>query len=135
MDASLLYGGITHHYLAPKLNYCNTINNYGTIHNEYIIGLVGSKKTKAGFILGKDSACGTIAGPVVSYSLHKNLEVIAGGYNANFDKFASRGMQPPTMFGFTPIIGLDYRIYLTKNISIDNLVSVGIITHALRIDF
>lgn len=135
MDASILLGGITHHYLQPSMNYCSTINKYGTIANPYVIGLAGSSTLKAGFILGKDSSCGNILGPIVSYSLLKNLEFIAGGYNANFDSFEGRGMKPIQRYGVTPILGLDYRVFLRKNVSIDTLVSYGIITHSLRIDF
>lgn len=135
MDASILLGGITHHYLAPKLNYCSTINSYGTITNPYVIALAGSPTIKAGFILGKDSACGNIAGPIISYSLSKNLEFVAGGYNANFNKFSERGLKPIQFYGVTPVVGLDYRVFLRKNVSIDTLVSYGIITHSLRVDF
>jgi hypothetical protein len=135
MEASLLYGGITHHYIASKLNYCNKINNYGTIHNEYVIGMVGSKKFKAGFIKGTDSACGSIFGPLASYSIYKNLELIVGGYNTNFDAFNARGIKPMAIGSITPIIGLDYRIFVYKNLSIDTLVSYGVISHSLRVDF
>lgn len=132
---SILYGGITHHYIGSNLPYCKRLNNYGTIHNEYVIGLVGTEKTKVGVISGKDSSCGSIIGPISSFKLADNLEFIAGGYNTNFKKFREIGIEPPSFNGITPVIGLDYRIRLTKNISIDNLFSVGIITHALRVDF
>ena len=55
---SLMYGGITHHYMAPTLNYCKTINNVGTIHNEYVIAMAGSANAKIGILKGKDSAIG-----------------------------------------------------------------------------
>lgn len=135
MLVSLLYGGITHHYLAHNLPYCNTVNNYGSIHNEYVIGMVGNKDFKIGVLSGKDSACGTIFGPISSFTISDNFEFVAGGYNTNFEKFRKLGIEPPSFGGITPVVGLDYRIKLTKNISIDNLISVGIITHALRLDF
>lgn len=132
---SILYGGITHHYIGSNLPYCNKINANGSIVNEYFIGLLGNKKNKIGIISGKDSACGNIMGPISSFTINNNLEFIAGGYNTNYKKFRKLGIEPPSFNGFTPVVGIDYRIKLTKNISIDNLFSIGIITHALRIDF
>ena len=132
---SILYGGITHHYLAPNLPYCNRVNNVGTIHNEYVIGLVGTKETKIGVISGKDSACGTIFGPVATFAFTENTDFVLGGYNTNFDKFHKLGIEPPSFNGITPVVGIDYRIKLNDTISIDNLISIGIITHSLRVDF
>jgi hypothetical protein len=137
MVLSLLYGGITHHYLASSLPYCNRINDnsFGTIHNEYVIGLIGNEKSKIGLISGKDSACGNILGPITTTKISKNIDFVLGGYNTNFKKFHELGIQPPSFNGITPVVGFDYRIKLTKNISIDNLISLGIITHSLRVDF
>jgi len=136
---SLIYGGITHHFVASNLPYCNTINNYGTIHNEYVIAMAGSQDVKLGIIKGKDSACGDIFGPIGSISLTENVEFLAGGYNTNFKDFEKLGIQPPSISGITPVVGLDFRIplYEDENIkfTVDNLISVGIITHALRVDF
>jgi len=134
---SLLYGSITHHYIASKLPYCNRIknNSFGSIHNEYIIGLVGSEQHKVGLISGKDSACGNILGPITTIKILKNMDFVLGGYNTNFKKFNQIGIDPPSFNGITPIVGFDYRINLTKNMSIDNLISIGIITHSLRVDF
>ena len=137
MVLSLLYGGITHHYLASNLPYCNRIGGSlsGTIHNEYVIGLAGTKKYKIGAIAGKDSACGNIAGPISSVNIAENFDFIAGFYNTNFKEFNKLNIEPPSVLGVTPVIGIDYRIKLTNNISIDNLISFGIITHSLRVDF
>lgn len=141
MYATILYGGITHHYLASNLNYCNRIkdNNFGTIHNEYVIGLVGSRENKVGFIKGKDSACGDIFGVLTTSTLIENIDLVLGGYNANFKTFEKRGMIPPSIGGVTPVIGLDFKIPLYRsenlNVSLDNLVSVGIITHAVSFSF
>lgn len=136
---SLLYGGITHHFIGSNLNYCNEINNYGSIHNEYVIAMAGTKLAKLGLIKGRDSACGSILGPISSFSLYDNLELVLGGYNTNFKDFEKLRIRPPSIAGFTPVAGLDFRlpIYESENIkfSIDNLISVGIITHALRVDF
>ena len=137
MVLSLLYGGITHHYLASNLPYCNRISNnsFGTIHNEYVIGLVGDEDFKLGLISGKDSACGNILGPITTTKVSDNIDFVLGGYNTNLKKFNDIGIAPPTFSGVTPVIGFDYKIRLTNSISIDNLISVGIITHSLRIDF
>lgn len=132
---SILYGGITHHYIASNLPYCNRINNSGTIHNEYVIAMAGTKDFKLGLISGKDSACGNIFGPITSFTLSDSFEFVAGAYNTNFEKFRNLGIEPPSFNGMTPVVGIDYRVRLTKNISIDNLFSVGIITHSLRVDF
>jgi hypothetical protein len=127
MVLSLLYGGITHHYLASNLPYCNRINNnsYGTIHNEYIIGLIS----------GKDSACGNILGPITTTKVSSNIDFVLGAYNTNLKKFNELGINPPSFNNITPVIGFDYKIKLTNNISIDNLISYGIVTHSLRINF
>jgi len=136
---SILYGGITHHYTAPKLNYCNTINNVGTIHNEYVIAMAGTRDFKLGFLKGKDSACAPIMGPIASFNVFENIDFIAGGYNTNFNAFKKREMSPPSFNGITPVIGLNFKIPLIRQdnfeVNVDNLVSFGIITHALSISF
>ena len=121
--------------MAPKLNYCNTINNVGTIHNEYIIAMAGSEEAKIGILKGKDSACGNVVGPISSFKLSAYTDFMLGGYNTNFDTFQKRGIVPPSIFGFTPIIGLNFKIPITDTIKINNLVSFGIITHALSLEF
>jgi hypothetical protein len=141
MYATILYGGITHHYMASKLNYCNRINNndFGTIHNEYVIGLVGSKENKIGFIKGKDSACGDIFGGIATSAISQNVDLVFGGYNTNTEDFHKRNIEPPSFGGITPVFGLDFKIPIYQGdgyrISLDNLVSFGIITHALSINF
>jgi hypothetical protein len=141
MYATILYGGITHHYMASNLNYCSRINNnnFGTIHNEYVIGLVGSKDNKVGFIKGKDSACGNIFGGIATMNMSENLDFVIGGYNANSKTFEKRGIITPSISGITPVIGLDFKIPLYEEgdfkVSIDNVVSFGIITHALSVSF
>ncbi len=136
---SLIYGGITHHLIASNLNYCNTINDYGTIHNEYFIGMTGNSKAKLGMILGKDSACGSIYGPISSFSIYKNLDFMIGGYNTNFKEFRDRNIEPLSVYNITPIIGIDYKIPIVKSdsfeINLHNLLSIGIVTHALSVDF
>ena len=136
---SLLYGSITHHFIGSNLPYCNRINSNGSIHNEYVIAMVGDANTKVGILKGKDSACGNIMGPVSSFKMSDNFEFILGGYNTNFKKFNELGMRPPTIGGITPIVGLDYRLPIYNGdkfkITLDNLVSIGIITHSLRVDF
>jgi hypothetical protein len=136
---SILYGGITHHYMAPKLNYCNTVNNVGTIHNEYIIAMAGTRDFKLGLLKGKDSACANIVGPIASFNVSENVDFMIGGYNTNFNAFEKRGMLPPNFNGITPIIGLNFKIPLIRQdnfeVSLDNLVSFGIITHALSVSF
>jgi hypothetical protein len=104
-----------------------------------VIILAGDKDTKIGIINGKDSACGSIAGPVASFTISENFEFIAGGYNTNFKKFNDIGINPTSISGITPILGLDFRIPIYENnkirITIDNLISLGILTHSLRVDF
>jgi hypothetical protein len=135
MITSILLGGLTHHYLLPKENYCNQVNNQGSIVNPYVISMVGSETLKTGVILGKDSACANIFGSVSSVNLYKNIDLMVGAYNANTREFNNRGLQPVEYYGITPIIGIDYRIKLYKDVTLDTLVSMGIITHALRVDF
>lgn len=135
MTASILLGFLTHHYIGSNLNYCNSINSYGTIHNPYVVAMVGISDYKLGFIKGKDSACGDIFGPVSSFKLRDNLDFIAGGYNTNFEEFERLGTKPPSISGITPVLGLNYKIPLTNNINLNNIVSIGIITHAISVDF
>lgn len=135
MITTILLGGITHHYLGSSLPYCNAINNVGTIVNPYIVVMSGTNKTKAGFIVGTDSACGRIAGPVASFNLASNLDFIVGGYNTNFKEFKNSGIEPVSIRGITPILGLNYKIPLINNISLDNIISVGIVSHAISFSF
>jgi hypothetical protein len=132
---SILLGGITHHYLGSSLAYCNSLNKFGTIYSPYTVVMLGDKEKKLGFIKGKDSACGDIFGPVASFYLSENVDFIAGSYNANFKAFEERGMVPPSVFGITPILGINYKIPITKNIEIANVVSIGIISHSISFSF
>lgn len=136
---SLIYGGITHHLIGSNLNYCNTVNNYGTIHNEYFIAMAGTKNSKLGFIKGKDSACGDIFGPIASFSIANSLDFVVGGYNTNFEEFEKRNINPVSVGSITPVIGVNYKIPILKKssyeVNLNNLVSFGIITHAISVDF
>lgn len=136
---SLMYGGITHHYVGSNLPYCNRINNVGTIHNEYVIAMAGNKNAKVGFLKGKDSACADIFGPISSFKLSDNVDFMLGAYNTNFKAFEKLGINPPSFGNVTPVVGLDFKIPLIKTdsfeLNIDNLVSVGIITHAVSMSF
>lgn len=136
---SLIYGGITHHYLASSLPYCNRINNVGTIHNEYVIGMAGSENFRVGILSGKDSACGNILGPISATKISENVDFMLGGYNTNFDKFHELGIEPPSIGGITPVIGFNYKLNLYNSdnvkVNLENVISVGIITHALSVNF
>ena len=139
MLTTLLLGGITHHYLAHDLNYCNLINEIGTIQNNYVGVLMGSKDLQFGLMAGKDSACGDIVGPIASFNVNDRFSFIVGGYNTNHQKFYDRGIIPVTSGDITPLLGIDYKIPLYKNnntiIALDNIISLGIITHAITISF
>lgn len=135
MITTILLGGITHHYLGSNLPYCNRINSVGTITNPYVVAMSGVEKAKAGFIFGTDSACGTIVGPVSSFKLGDNIDFIAGAYNTNYRQFNELGIVPSTIAGLTPILGINYKIKLNENLSLDNIISVGIISHALSVSF
>ena len=139
MIVSLILGGITHHYLAHDLPYCDTINDVGTIKNPYAIVMVGDEDVKVGFLKGKDSACGDIYGPISSFRLSDNFDFILGGYNTNFKEFNDRGITPPSVGGVTPVVGLNYSLPLyeseTVKASFDTLFSIGIITHGVKFTF
>jgi hypothetical protein len=139
MISTLIFGGITTHLIGSNLNYCNKLNNYGTIHNEYIIAMVGSNNTQFGVIKGRDSVCSNIIGPIGSIRLGKNFRFIAGGYNTNRKQFAERGIISPSVAGVTPVIGIDYEIHLYKSNNFEivahNLVSFGITTHSIGVNF
>lgn len=133
-----MQGGITHHYIASNLNYCNRINNVGTIQNTYNALLIGNK-FKLGVLFGKDSACGNISGPIASLNLSENIDFIAGFYNTNTKVFAKRGIIPPSAGGVTPVAGYNFKFPLYTSdkysIKLNNIVSFGIITHAISLDF
>lgn len=135
MITSILLGGLTHHYILSTANYCNKINSNGSILNPYSIAMIGTNKIKSGIIIGKDSVCSPIYGSITSYNIYNNLDLMIGGYNTNIKQFHKKNIEPPSINGITPVLGLDYRIKLQNNITLDTLVSVGIITHALRVDF
>ena len=132
---SLIIGGITHHYLGSSLPYCNRVNNFGTITNPYVVAMKGNEKVKAGFILGTDSACGVISGPISSFKLTNNFDFIAGAYNTNYKQFNDLEIKPVTFGGITPVLGVNYKIQLMNNIALNNIISVGIVSHALSISF
>jgi hypothetical protein len=135
MITTILLGGITHHYLGSSLPYCNRINSVGTITNPYATVMSGDKESRYGFIFGTDSACGVIVGPISSFAIDNNLDFIVGAYNTNHGKFNSLGIQPPTFFGLTPVVGINYNIRLSENLSLNNIISIGIVSHALSVDF
>ena len=101
--------------------------------------MAGNRDFKLGILKGKDSACGSIVGPVSSFRLGDNVDFMLGGYNANLKTFEKRGMIPPNFAGITPVVGFNFKLPLVKTetfeINLNNLVSVGIITHALSVDF
>ena len=139
MIVDLILGGITHHYLAHNLPYCNTVNSIGTIKNPYAIVMAGDEDAKIGFLKGKDSVCGDIYGPISSFKLSDNFDFILGGYNTNFKEFNNRGITPPSIGGVTPVVGLNYSIPLVQNgkfkTSLDTMFSFGIITHGIKFSF
>lgn len=135
MLTTILLGGLTHHFLGSNLPYCNRINNFGSIVNPYAVVMRGTEDLKAGFILGTDSACGSIVGPVSSFKLSDNVDFIAGVYNTNFREFNKLGIEPPSIAGLTPVLGINYKVKLNKTLSLDNIVSIGIISHAISFSF
>lgn len=139
MNIALLYGGLTHHYISSNLNYCNRINNNGSIFNEYYIAMVGSKNNKVGIIKGKDSVCGNIFGVITSNKIYDNLDMIIGGYNTNLNKFKQRNISPPNINKVTPVIGLNFKIPIYEDksykINFNNVISYGIITHSIGVEF
>jgi hypothetical protein len=136
---SLIAGGITHHYIASSSNYCNRFGNTSTIHNPFVMALKGDYTSRYGFILGQDSACGIIAGPVAAFGLNSHVDFIAGAYNVNYDAFRKIKVEPLAIMGVTPIAGfnLKFPIYKSKEYTInsENLISTGTITHALSVNF
>ena len=139
MLMTLILGGITHHYMSPHLNYCNQINRVGSIQNDYGMVMVGNAHAKLGVIKGEDSACGDIFGIVGSISVSERFDFMIGGYNTNFRAFEERNMVPVSIGGATPILGLNYKIPVYKGesttVEINNLISFGIITHAISFTF
>ncbi len=135
LTTSVLLGLMTHHYVGSSLPYCNTINNWGTIQNPYAVVMVGDDRIRGGLIAGKDSACGDIVGPVGALSIIDSVQIVMGAYNTNTKKFADRGIQVPSIGGMTPVLGLDYSIPITKRLFLDTIVSLGVITHAIRVTF
>lgn len=139
MITSLIYGGITHHYLTHNFPYCNTINNVGTINNSYVIATIGSEKFKGGIISGTDSTCSPIMGLITQTKLTDNFDFVLGAYNANERAFEDLGITPISMYGHTPVVGVNYNITLYEKkdfkIKLHNLISIDIISHAIGIEF
>jgi len=132
---SIMLGGLTHHYIGSSFNYCNKLNDFGSIANPYTVVMAGTKNSKIGLITGKDSVCANILGPISSFYLKENLDVIVGGYNVNREEFKKRQIEPLSIGGFTPVLGVNYKLPITNNISINNLISFGIITQSIGINF
>lgn len=97
--------------------------------------MAGNRDFKLGLLKGKDSACGNIVGPISSFRIDDNVDFMLGGYNTNFNTFEKRGIVPPSVGGITPVVGLNFKIPITDTIKINNLVSFGIISHALSVEF
>jgi hypothetical protein len=97
--------------------------------------MTGNESVRGGVIAGKDSACGDIVGPIGAVSVTESVQVVVGAYNTNTKKFADRGIQAPSLAGATPVLGFDYSIPLTKRVFLDTIVSLGVITHAIRVTF
>lgn len=101
--------------------------------------MAGTSKARLGVLAGRDSACGRILGPISSFRVSENVDLMLGGYNTNFNSFKARGIESPSIYGITPVVGLDFKISLIKTdtfrVDLDNLVSVGIVTHAISVSF
>lgn len=101
--------------------------------------MAGTNKAKIGVLTGRDSVCGRIVGPISSFRISENVDFMLGGYNTNFNSFKARGIEPSSIYGITPVVGLDFKIPLIKTdtfrVDLDNLVSVGIVTHAISVSF
>lgn len=131
---TLGFGGITNHYMLPSGNYCNKINKYGTINNSYLVAMIGND-TKVGIIKGFDSVCEPITGMISSANISDNLDFVIGGYNTNTKAFEDRGLIPPSINKITPIFGLNYKINITDNLNLNNVISYGITTHFISYEF
>ena len=101
--------------------------------------MAGTSKARLGVLAGTDSVCGRILGPISSFRVSENVDLMLGGYNTNISNFKARGIEPPSFYGITPVAGLDFKIPLIKTntyqVNLDNLVSVGIVTHAISVSF
>jgi hypothetical protein len=101
--------------------------------------MAGNNSAKIGILSGKDSACGNILGPVASFRIQEDIDFMLGGYNTNFKKFNELGMKPVNVAGFTPVIGVNLKVNLYNSklykINLDNLFSLGIITHGISVNF
>ena len=132
---SVLFGIMTHHFIGSDLPYCNTLNASGTIQNPYAVVMAGNEDAKLGAIVGKDSACGDIVGPIGSVRIRRHISFVLGFYNTNFKEFRALGMEPPSVGGVTPVAGVDISVPIAGPVSFDTIISMGIITHAIRMDF
>lgn len=131
---TLGFGGLTTHYILQKADYCNRIMDNGTITNPYLLLMYG-KDNKVGVINGQDSACGSITGVISSFKLYENIDLALGGYNTNFNEFRKRNLVPPSVYNMTPVVGVNYKINIYKNLNLNNLISYGITTTFFTIDF
>lgn len=141
MIITLSMGLLTHHIIGADLDYCNQINNIGTISNTYFTLTAGEEKGHVGVIAGQDSVCGNIFGGFGEYFLTKELGVVLGAYNTNTRRYNDRGINPLSIEGteITPILGLNYKISLHRNerygIILNNLVTPYILSSSIGIQF
>lgn len=136
---TLILGGLTNHYIGSSLPFCNRINNVGTIINPYAIALVGNENAKFGAIVGTDSMCNKIAGPISSFKLGENFDFVLGAYNNNYRHANPKQMESLGFPRITPVLGVNYKISLYKStnfsVELNNVLSLGITTHALAVNF
>lgn len=138
LTTTLVFGFMTHHFFAPSLDYCAKIGGLGTIINPHAAILVGHSdyKIKLGLMAGKDSVCGNIRGVMGTYEINDSWEFVFGGYNTNYQLFVNRGFEPIHIGKkITPIVGFNHKFKLSENVSLNTIVSMGIIVHGIRFDF
>ena len=141
MIITLSMGLLTHHIVGEDLDYCNQINDLGTISNTYFTLTAGEERGHVGAIIGQDSVCGNIFGVMGEYFITKNIGVVLGAYNTNTKQYNDRGIDPLNLDGteITPIIGLNYKTYLHKSedygIILNNLITPYILSSSIGIQF
>lgn len=132
-------GGVTHHYMSSNADkYCGKLNDSGTIVHPYAIALYG-QSTKFGIITGTDSMCKGIVGGLIKQRLGGSFSLVVGGYNNNYNKFNNQQLNRFGLGGVTPVLGLNYDVTIHKHkdytIKLNNMVSYGITTHGISLEF
>ena len=92
------------------------------------------KTNNINLLIGNNSIGKFIYGAGYDFKLKNNLNFKIGGYIQDETEFNKLGVEVATA-DFMPIIGLEYKLYLTRNISLTNIITPLITLSGLEYHF